>query len=474
MNRPLRATTPTPVRTLLLLLPLLLPSLCPAQYSTPGDGGFALERWEEDYSHLRDTPDDGDRGLFDPIKYVPLNRKGDAYLSFGGQARYRYDYFNNRNFGPGNNDEDGFHLQRYLAHADAHFGPNLRAFVQLNSSFIDDRVGGGRYGDADDVDLQQAFVDVKTSDDANPYVLLRVGRQELVYGAERLVSPDDWRNVRRSFDGVKLSLSVPNDTVEFFWTRPVLVEQDQFNNGDESTSFAGVYNVLALPDLIPKANAKFETYLLALNETEQSVRGVDADTYTAGARFSARPGYWDVDVEGNYQFGNVAGARLTAWSIAVEVGYTVAPAALTPRVSVGLDAASGSPEADGRFNQLFPPTYTYLGHLYLFGRPNLVDVHAGVDFHLTRNVTLFTTHHVYWRQNDDDGIYDLTGAVVRADTGSDAAYVGNEFDAVINWQINRHLSAYLGYAHFFAGDFIAETGPSKDVGFLYTAVTFTF
>jgi hypothetical protein len=64
--------------------------------------------------------------------------------------------------------------------------------------------------------------------------------------------------------------------------------------------------------------------------------------------------------------------------------------------------------------------------------------------------------------------------VVRADNGSDAAYVGTEFDIALTWQIDRHWSAYIGYAHFFTGDFISETGASKDVDFLYASVTWTF
>src|SRR2546423_14151379 len=84
----------------------LLPSLGLAQYSTPGGQRFSLERWEEDYSYLRDAravPQDTTRDWADPIKYIPLKKNGDAYLSFGGQARFRYDYFNNPMFGPGLN-----------------------------------------------------------------------------------------------------------------------------------------------------------------------------------------------------------------------------------------------------------------------------------------------------------------------------------------------------------------------------------
>jgi hypothetical protein len=136
--------------------------------------------------------------------------------------------------------------------------------------------------------------------------------------------------------------------------------------------------------------------------------------------------------------------------------------------------ASGSPEPQGRFNQLFPPTYMYLGHAYLFGRPNLIAAHGGLDLHLTKDLALYTAQYVYWRQNANDGLYNLSGALVRGDNGSDASFVGSEFDIVLNWQINRHTSAYVGWAHFFAGDFIQETGPSRDVDFVYAAVTFTF
>src|SRR6185436_1516325 len=115
---------------------LILSASCLAQnYGNYGSGGYSMERWEEDYSYLKNPAARTD--FFDPIKYVPISPNGDSYLSFGAQARYRYDYFNNPTFGPGTNDEDGFHLQRYLVHTDAHFGDHLRAFVQVNSSFVD-------------------------------------------------------------------------------------------------------------------------------------------------------------------------------------------------------------------------------------------------------------------------------------------------------------------------------------------------
>src|SRR4051794_5611264 len=99
---------------ILLMLPMA--SRAVAQYDYGGATGFSLERWDEDYSYLKNPSDRKD--FFDPIKYIPLTRDGETYISFGGQARYRFDYFNNRDFGQaafnntkGADDEDGFHLQ---------------------------------------------------------------------------------------------------------------------------------------------------------------------------------------------------------------------------------------------------------------------------------------------------------------------------------------------------------------------------
>jgi len=72
-----------------------------------------------------------------------------------------------------------------------------------------------------------------------------------------------------------------------------------------------------------------------------------------------------------------------------------------------------------------------------------------------------------WRADTSDALYAVgagvatsppTAGVTRAAGGSGASYVGSELDLLLNWQLNRHVSGYLGYSHFFAGDFISATG----------------
>jgi hypothetical protein len=316
-------------------------------------------------------------------------------------------------------------------------------------------------------------VDLGFDIDARRSLTFRFGRQELIYGAQRLIGPDDWSNVRRTFEGARLTLAMPGDTLDLFWVRPVKILKERLNNGDGDRSFAGVYNVKALPRLIPSGGSKLDTYFLALN---RSGEGADSDTYTVGARFHARPKPWDTDVEADWQFGRLDGESIAAWSLATEIGYTFEGLGTTPRAWIGFDIASGSPDGSGTFNQLFPPQYEYLGHMYVLGRQNLMDAHGGVSLNLTPAVTLSAEQHLFWRQNTDGAVFNIKGELLRGDSNSDAAAIGHEIDVWVNWQIQRHVSAYMGYAHFFAGEFIsdADGGRDRDIDFLYAAITFTF
>ena len=79
-----------------------------------------------------------------------------------------------------------------------------------------------------------------------------------------------------------------------------------------------------------------------------------------------------------------------------------------------------------------------------------------------------------WRASDRDAIYNKSGAVLRPGTDTTARYVGAELDFLATYNFTRHLLGYAGYSHFFTGEFIRKTGPSRDSDFLYGALQFTF
>src|SRR5439155_5418618 len=167
---------------------------------------FKKVRYDENYEYLRDSSRRAD--YLDAIKFIPLNTNKDWYLTLGGDIRERYEYYHNNLWGRGPQDPNGYLLQRYMFHADTHWGDYFRAFAQFKSGLDDGRNGGPRPTDRDDFDLHQAFLDVRVPWAAKDSVTFRAGRQELAYGSSRLISIREEPNVRRSFDGMKAILKV--------------------------------------------------------------------------------------------------------------------------------------------------------------------------------------------------------------------------------------------------------------------------
>src|SRR5262245_1983583 len=213
-------------------LPASTPS--PAPQSPPA---FHPLRYDEDWSYLEDESRRSE--WLDELKYIPLNNHG-WYLSLGGEARIRYEYFSEFAFGAGPQDDDGYQLQRYLLHADAHFGKRVRVFAQLQSAISSGRNGGPRLTDDDRLEVHQAFLDLKFGHEAKS-LTFRVGRHEMDFGAGRLISAGEGLNVRRSFDGVRVIYRQGPWLVNGQVNKLVSIKPGLFNDApDPSQTFWGV------------------------------------------------------------------------------------------------------------------------------------------------------------------------------------------------------------------------------------------
>ena len=481
---------PTKAVVTLAALAVFAPLAAESTASTIAQGppqAYTLVRYDEDYSYLKDPALRSD--LFDPIKYIPLNQAGDWYLSFGGQARERYEFFNHNTFGAGTQDKDGYVLTRLTYNMDAHLGPFIRGFVQGVTALENGREGGPRPVDVNTIDLFQGFLDVRLPLGHESAFTFRTGREALSFGRERLIGVADWPNNRRSFDGFRCILNTPNNELDLFWVRPVVVDKYEFDNDEGHTNFSGIYDTLSLPELLPKAKSKLEMYGLALNQNTiarwPSLPGPGSENrYTLGSHFSTNPKPFDFDVEADYQFGDFKDHAIHAYSVAMEGGYTADCLRPTPRFFLGFDIASGDhhPGRDGlgTFNQLFPSGHPYFGYIDAIGRQNIIDLHPGADVlllehkRLAERLNVRAEYHQFWRQSTSDAVYNALGAVIRTSGASHASSIGSEIDLLLNWQIDRHLGAYAGYSHFFAGDFIHQTGAHMGIDFFYLAGTYTF
>ena len=101
-------------------------------------------------------------------------------------------------------------------------------------------------------------------------------------------------------------------------------------------------------------------------------------------------------------------------------------------------------------------------------------MHPQLDLALHKDVTLTLDWDCFWRENTHDGIYGPAVNLIQSGRTSEARYVGNQAEALLVWRIDRHFTVSADYAHFFAGDFLNETTPGKDVDYFSTWLTYKF
>ncbi len=442
-----------------------LPLAQPAEASLPA---FHNVRVEEDWSSLGANR----RAGWERFKNVPL---GPFRFSFGGQLRGRAEFWNDFGFAEAN--DDGFGLLRLRLHGDLALGPHLRLFVEGKSSLADGRSlpGGNRTLDTDSAALQHALLDVRfpLGDDS---LTFRLGRQELQFGRQRLVSPLDWSNTRaRAFDGFRGIVRKGAWRADAFWARFVRTRKYRFNPHDSGTDFFGVY---AAGPLAP--GWTLDAYWLGLDADSAAYLGSSGSEFrnTFGARLNRSAASWDLDLESALQVGRFAGQEVRAWMLAVQAGRSFEAAPLSPRLHIGFDYASGDGDsADGRldtFDQLFPLGHAYLGYADFVGRQNIVDVSPGASLRLHPRLTWRIDQHWFWKATAEDALYNAGGGVVRPGAPGLPRRVGSELDLTLAWRLNRYATAGAGYTRFFAGPLLAATGPSQDLDFAYLQLQWTF
>ena len=433
----------------------------------------------------------------------------------GGQFRARYEhheYLGSVDFSKtGGHTSDDLMLLRTLVHVGYNPTPWLSVYVEGRDSrgFWDE---ASPNPDQDTMDLHQAYVRI-----GNPElfpVSLKVGRQELIYGDERLIGQSDWTNVRRTFDAAKLRYEVEGFWVDAFVSRPVVVWDDHFNESDSQDWFSGVY--ASSTKLIPWQESEF--YFLSRNTGNGSPQfygpspdpqGATArDIYTIGFHFKSLPGKlggWDYNIEADGQFGrykettagapaSVAGKNLVqqAYAAVASVGYSWTEAPGKPRIGLEYLYSSGDSNATdgthGTFDNLFPTNHRQFGMMDIFSWENDQILRFMGTIQPLKSLTLTADYRLIWLADTHDSLYTNKGARRGGLSATDgtgyginpnfSSYVGSEIDLVATYTINRYASLQAGIARFFVGDYVksslAGIGGAEDATFVYVQFTHNF
>lgn len=430
---------------------------------------------EEDWSFLANPANR--TSAYDDLKYIPLGANG-AYASVGGELRSFYESFDNENFGalPG---ISRYGETRVLLHGEIVPDANWRVFVELQSSTLGARPGGPRPTiDKDVLDLLEGFVEWRSSDqDATlnaPRLMLRVGRQELDFGAGRVFSSragldGEGPNVLQGLDVARLIWRTGPWRLDLFGGRPVQNNPGIFDNGPAPGQAAwGAYLTHAGLDGIPAAG--FDLYYFGTERS--SALFYDGAGYerrhTVGVRAFKTGAPYDYDVEAYYQFGTVGRSTINAAGVALQGGRTFTSTNWSPRLGVlaGTNTGGGGGNEVRTFYPPFPRG-AYFGNLRAIGPENTTATELSLDLHPTHTVTLSAGSFFYWRTSLDDGVYALSGQEVAPPAGR-KRFVGWQPVVSATWYVTPQLSLNAAYETFRLGSFLKRTPGLKPID--YTAI----
>lgn len=458
------------------------------------------------------------------------------HLKLDGQIRTRYELFDPFSYSTaGLNQADDYVLLRTRLGATFLLHPKLSVRIQIQDSRIWGEEGaatatspvGSATTSIDNVDLHQAYVDVNHLFEdtlGQGTMSFRLGRQELSYGDQRLVSPLDWSNIARAWDALKIVIDPPGAPGGFKLDLFASVIRDTasantgggpvataVNDLDSRQGFHGLYASFedlhiaegwtfqdpggaALPVLRPHQLDLYAFYRDLSDDAftaEDGKRG-NVDEVTLGFRFAGKAlttqqgAGLDYSAELVGQVGKFAGDDLLAYGYALTGGYTTVLSSLdATKLRLGIEYDYGSGDDDpndgdhGTFDPLFPFGHNYQGIQDTFSWKNGQDLAAKVEVALPKALRIpqvEVQYHAFWLSEDRDGWFNAGLAQIRRDpTGSAGSFVGTELDVTFKYVlVETYATIWAGYARFFPGDYVKDTGDAPDRDFAFAQLLVTF
>jgi hypothetical protein len=396
-----------------------------------------------------------------------------SWFRVRGEFRERVEGFDNSGFVP--DRDDAFFLSRLRLTATA-TGKDLAATVQVQDARVADKsIGPTAAPFAAEFDVRQAFVDVGAQ---KAPITARLGRQEIVFGDQRLVGHAGWLNAGRTFDAARVTVKSKAAQVDLFAASVVRILPDELDKSGNGNRFAGAY--VSSTRIIPKGTTEpYVFWRRDINLRGETGAFGPLEQVTTGARLVGKlPARLDYNVEMDVQRGSLGPDSVRAWAGHWQLRETLLGRA-TPHVSGEYNYASGDANPTdgirGTFDQLYPTAHDKYGLADQVGWRNIHHVRVGFDISPIKATPISVNYHSYWLAQARDALYAASGAALaRIPTGAANTHVGQELDVQISRPLFPQLALAAGYSHLFAGPFLKDATPGASYSGPFVMLTYVF
>lgn len=419
---------------------------------------YALSRWSEDWSYLRDPA--ARKDFFDPVKFVRLSDDGSAYLTLSAEARLRSETYSN----PGlrNVESQDSELVRTFIGADLHLGEHIRGYGEL--------ANGQQYGrvpdnvnQRNDLVLQQLFVEAKQRlGDADAGLM--IGRQDFVDGPVQLVSVRENNNIHTTFQGARAYANWRRARIDLFSLHYINLKFHGFD--DEVSHTMRLDGALASVIVTPRSvDHPFFVDPFVFRSTDDNRRWGTTTTREErdfyGVRARGRVGPATLDWYAAYQTGHYGTRPLSAWSASADQSLPLGDNAWKPAIGFHVDAGSGGGafgtgtlhDADFLFG-----TNPYLNDSKTFGFINLVDIAPTLTFVPAPRVTVRAEYQFLRRLKEDDAVYSGIKVAYAGTQRVSGKVVGQQARLRVAWAVDPHVTLAGTVERVFAGSVLERSG----------------
>ena len=406
-----------------------------------------------------------------------LNQELPKWLRFNGEIRTRFEGLGGLGFKP--DSSDAFLLTRLRLNMKVSPTSWMRFQFQAQDAqamWRNAKPDAPPYEDT--FDLRQGYVEFGNPD--KPGFALRVGRQELFFGEQRLVGHLNWTNTARSFDAARLTMKYGKVKVDAFASAVVNLKDGTYNKSSGGNDLHGAY--VSIDQWLPKATIEPYAFwrLGRGTKTEAGAPGL-LDRKVYGGRIVGKlPAHLDYGAEMVGQGGSVGTDSINAWAGHWVLAYTLPKVKKATRLVAEYNYASGDKSPlDGKqetFDQLYPTGHDKLGLSDQVGWRNIEDLRSGVEFKATKKLSMNAFYHSWWLASTKDALYNAAGAVLvsKDPTGNSGRFVGQEADIQATYALRPEFSLGGGYANVFPGTFLKNKTPGKAYRFSYVMATYSF
>lgn len=351
---------------------------------------------------------------------------------------------------------------------------NVRVYIQAQDSRVfgseRDAAGFNTLSNTKNLDLHQGYFEMK-------YFLfqeltVRLGRQELSYGNERLVGAVGWHNVGRSFDGALFRFDFEHILIDAFGMNtaeiqsysPIATSASTAYVRDEGQTFCGMNMMMkSIKD------HKLDTYLLYQWNRNQTVPNEDdLQRFTLGTH--ARGAFDSFSYEGElaYQGGSMTGTDISAHLLTMNAGYTFEEAILN-KVSVGYEYLSGTSAVDTKYGS-FDPVY-HTGHKFYGFMDYFINIPANTSGRGLTDSFARLTFKFSNQMSANAWIHNFTLAQNLANENA----IGQEIDLTSSFRYNNVVTFDLGISAFAPAPVMRVFFGKPDLAFWgYLATTVIF